>query len=61
MTHSLPFDVEARWAVAHWLYGETQMEEARRRERNGDGEVIDDGHPPARWVPKAKGRDDAKA
>jgi hypothetical protein len=43
------------WRKPLWINDELVMEEARRRERNGEGRVIDDGIPPARWVPKQKG------
>lgn len=40
------------WSRPRWITDELVMEEARRRERAGEGRVEDDGQPPARWVPK---------
>tara|TARA_Y100000815_G_C13253851_1_gene466580 strand:+ start:99 stop:308 length:210 start_codon:yes stop_codon:yes gene_type:complete len=40
------------WSRPRWIFDELVMEEARRRERAGEGRVEDDGQPPARWVPK---------
>jgi hypothetical protein len=40
------------WQHRFAINGETIMEEARKREREGQGRVIDDGHPPALWEPK---------
>ncbi len=40
------------WTRAQWLTGETQIEEARRRERAGEGRVIEDGLGGAvEWIP----------
>lgn len=43
---------ELLWTRPRWISDELVMEEARRRERAGEGRVEDDGHPPARWIPK---------
>jgi hypothetical protein len=44
------------WTRAQWLTGETQIEEARRRERAGEGRVIEDGLGGCvQWVPETNG------
>ena len=42
------------WTMPRWITGEGEMEEARQHEAAGDGRVLDDGHPPAVWLPKGK-------
>jgi hypothetical protein len=49
------------WARPFWIDGETLLEEARLRERRGEGAVIDDGRPPARWRPADLWPDDRAA
>lgn len=39
------------WTKPRQITAETVLEEARAMERAGKGKVIDDGHPPALWVP----------
>ena len=39
------------WRKPRFINDELVMEEARRRERAGEGRVHDDGIPPARWIP----------
>ncbi len=44
------------WTLRQWLTGETQIEEARRRERKGEGRVVDDGLGGAvQWIPAGQG------
>ena len=43
---------ELLWTRPRWINDELVMEEARRRARAGEGHVIEDGHPPAQWIPK---------
>lgn len=40
------------WSFRKYLFGEAEIEEARKLESLGLGKVIDDGHPPAIWQPK---------
>jgi hypothetical protein len=46
-----PPEAGSLWGRPFWIFGETVLEEARRREGEGEGRVIDDGHPPAQWIP----------
>ena len=53
MSRLMAFNTGAlNWTRPRWISDELVMEEARRRERAGEGRVEDDGHPPARWIPK---------
>ncbi|MCJ8334630.1 MAG: hypothetical protein MJH10_10355 [Epibacterium sp.] len=45
------------WRFRKYLFGEAEIEEARKLESQGLGVVIDDGHPPAIWQPKRGGED----
>lgn len=40
------------WSFRKYLFGEAEIEDARKLESQGLGKVIDDGHPPAIWQPK---------
>lgn len=40
------------WTRPQWLHGEAQIEEALKQQQAGRGHVVDDGHPPAQWIPK---------
>ena len=40
------------WTRPQWLHGEAQIEEAFKQQAAGHGQVIEDGHPPAQWIPK---------